>query len=103
MIETLDLNWRRNDLGWALHFRRAKSPILCVVADATYAGMWRIRLPDGRLTDMSNLARAKDAALSAALETLNPKKEYRESRSDAPPARLVGRRCSPRNGLLNAR
>ena len=32
-----------------------------VVADATHRGMWRVRWPDGRLSDMTNLTRAKDA------------------------------------------
>ena len=63
MIETLDLAWRKADRGFAL-LRQAKSPILWVVEDGTYARMWRIRHPGGRLSDMVNLARAKDAALS---------------------------------------
>ena len=35
-----------------------------IVPDAK--GMYRVRLPDGSLTDMLNLARAKDALLSRA-------------------------------------
>jgi hypothetical protein len=30
--------------------------------DSTYPGMWRLRWPDGDLSDMANIARAKDAA-----------------------------------------
>jgi hypothetical protein len=37
--------------------------------------MWRVRLPDGHLTDMVNLSRAKDAAASHALATLNQRQE----------------------------
>lgn len=37
-----------------------------VVQDAKYPSMWRVRRADGSLSDMVNLARAKDAALSAA-------------------------------------
>jgi hypothetical protein len=37
-------------------------PLVEVVADAEWLGMWRIRTRDGRLSDMVNLARAKDAA-----------------------------------------
>src|SRR2546429_6231109 len=48
--------------------RRSKPLPFNIVPDAKYAGMYRIRLPDGRLTDMVNLTRAKDAA-SALLAT----------------------------------
>ena len=33
--------------------------------------MWRVRLPGGRLTDMVNRTRTRDAAISLALGTLN--------------------------------
>jgi hypothetical protein len=42
--------------------------------DATYPGMWLIRHPDGRLSEMVNLSRAKDAATSLAVGTLNADK-----------------------------
>lgn len=32
-----------------------------VAPDAAHPGMWRVRWPDGRLSDMTNLTRAKDA------------------------------------------
>ena len=32
-----------------------------IVPDPTYPGMYRIRRPDGTLTDMANLTRIKDA------------------------------------------
>jgi hypothetical protein len=32
-----------------------------VVPDAVHPGIWRVRWPDGRLSDMTNLTRAKDA------------------------------------------
>jgi hypothetical protein len=32
-----------------------------IVPDDRWPGMYRIRLPDGRLTDMLNLTRARDA------------------------------------------
>ena len=37
-----------------------------IMPDAKWPGMYRVRLPDGSLTDMLNLARAKDALLSRA-------------------------------------
>ena len=35
--------------------------------------MYRVLLPDGHLTDMVNLTRAKDAAISLAITELNKK------------------------------
>jgi hypothetical protein len=37
---------------------------LAIVPDATWPGLWRVKMPDGLLTDMVNLTRAKDAAVS---------------------------------------
>jgi hypothetical protein len=37
-----------------------------VAPDAVYAGMWRIDLGDGALSDMVNLTRAKEAAAMRA-------------------------------------
>ena len=37
-----------------------------VVEDDRYPGMYRVRYPDGRLSDMVNLSRAKDAVLGMA-------------------------------------
>jgi len=34
--------------------------------DSKYRQMWRVRLPNGSLSDMMNLTRAKDAALDIA-------------------------------------
>jgi hypothetical protein len=39
--------------------------------DGTWLGMFRVRLPDDRVTDMVNLSRAKDAAISLAIASLN--------------------------------
>jgi hypothetical protein len=50
--------------------------------------MWRIRHLDGRLFDMVNLSRAKDAAISAALGILN---RSRESTPVTPPMRQTSR------------
>ena len=35
-----------------------------VIADERWPGMWRVRRPDGSLSDMVNRSRAKDAALT---------------------------------------
>jgi hypothetical protein len=47
-----------------LFVRRRKA--LQIERDSKYPQMWRVRLPDGTLTDMVNLTRAKDAALDIA-------------------------------------
>jgi hypothetical protein len=44
--------------------------VASVASDSKYPQMWRVRLPNGHLTDMVNLTRAKDAARSLALKTL---------------------------------
>jgi hypothetical protein len=50
----------------AVVHRGRKTPVLRIVPDAKYPNMWRIEYPNGRLTDMVNRARAKDAALVLA-------------------------------------
>ena len=43
--------------------------------DKTCPDMWRVRLPDGYLSEMVNLSRAKDAAAWLALAALNRHQE----------------------------
>jgi hypothetical protein len=45
--------------------------VASIETDSIWPGMWRVRLPDGHLTDLVNLSRAKDAAASLALAALN--------------------------------
>jgi hypothetical protein len=59
--------------------------MLRVVPDATWPGMWRIETSDGRLSDMANRARIRDAAMSIALAELNL--EVKETARVAPPMR----------------
>jgi hypothetical protein len=47
----------------ALYYGQSAVPLAWVVPDAVYSGLWRVRMPEGRLSDMLNLARAKDAAV----------------------------------------
>ena len=65
-----------------------------VVPDAAHSGMWRVRWPDGRLSDMTNLTRAKDA-VACFMET-----EERRQRGRHSP--LEGRLCV-KAGELGAR
>jgi len=49
-----------------LHYGRGRRPLLCIVPDARHPGMWRVLSPNGELSDIVNLTRAKDAALAIA-------------------------------------
>jgi hypothetical protein len=54
----------RRDAVWKgdeLYLRRRL--IAQVAVDKKYPQMWRVRLPNGQLSDMVNKTRAKDAAL----------------------------------------
>jgi hypothetical protein len=42
-----------------------------VVPDPDWDGMWRVRMPNGNVSDRVNLTRAKDAAQLLALVSLN--------------------------------
>ena len=62
----------RHDLKWHGRQLKLKSRVLATVEpDGRYVGMFRVRLPSGRLTDMVNLTRAKDAAMELAVNQLN--------------------------------
>ena len=50
-----------------------------VLPDAAHRGMWRVRWPDGRLSEMTNLTRAKDA-VACFMET----EERRQRRRHRP-------------------
>ena len=49
--------------AYSLHYGKSTKVLAEVIPDNEYAGMWRIRWPDGQLSDMVNLSRAKDAAM----------------------------------------
>jgi hypothetical protein len=56
--------WRKNGVRWEL---LAESRVVAKLApDEMYAGMRRIDLGDGALSDMVNLSRARDAAVRMA-------------------------------------
>jgi hypothetical protein len=64
----------------------AGGPVMATIEpDANWPGMWRVRWPDGRLSDMTNLTRAKDA-VDCFMET-----EERRQRGRHSP--LEGRLC----------
>jgi hypothetical protein len=82
-----ELVWRKSGHRFTLHFHNRGPVLLAVVPDDACPSMWRVRRPDSRLSDMVNLARAKDAAVSIALGILNRKKQNQETPLEAPPAR----------------
>jgi hypothetical protein len=65
------LQWK----GDALHVDGKGRAIVRIVPDATYAGMRRVELPDGQLTDMANRMWAEDAALTIACRLLTQRAE----------------------------
>jgi hypothetical protein len=56
--------------GTTLRQRRGGRVRATIVPDKTWPGMWRVQMPDGDVTDMVNITRAKDAAQSLALAVL---------------------------------
>ena len=66
-------SYRQKDLRWDGRKLRLNSGRLLatIEPDAKWAAMFRVRLPDGQLTDMANLTRAKDAAVHLVLADLN--------------------------------
>jgi hypothetical protein len=72
MHDRQDLTWDRKQLRLLSN----RGVVLATIEpDKTWPGMWRVRLPDGHLTDMLNLSRAKDAAASLMLTVLNRRRE----------------------------
>jgi hypothetical protein len=90
-----------NTTAFALHYGHARMPLALVVPDTRWASMWRIHWPDSRVSDMVNLARAKDAAAAIAVRGLparNPQRlHWKLDRSNSPPE--APRACSARPGL----
>jgi hypothetical protein len=81
-----DLTWHRERDGTLVLCRTGLRTILArIVPDGVYPGMWRAKMPLGKLSDMTNLTRAKDAAMSIALSILNREQKAQETVSEAPP------------------
>jgi hypothetical protein len=77
-----ELVWVGRDLR--LESKRGRL-LASIQREKAWFGMWRIRMPNGRLSDMVNLSRAKDAARSLALAVLNTQ----EKPAEASPMRLA--------------
>lgn len=73
--------WRKN----VLYRYGQDDPVAEVVPDGKWPGMWRLRLlPDGNLSDMVNLSRAKDAAVVRAMGAVNAKNRRADGGSMRP-------------------
>jgi len=62
------LKWKRAGEGWRLLDGRRRFGD--VVPDGNHAGMWRVVLSGGRLSDTANLSWARNAVLEAATREL---------------------------------
>jgi hypothetical protein len=65
------LNWRKDGVRLLLFHGTDETPLAILEPDAKYPILYRIRHPDGHLSDIVNLTRAKDAACCFALRSLN--------------------------------
>ena len=80
------LSWHRANGRLFLFYGNSDDHLATVEPDSKYPGvMWRIRFADGRLSDMANPTRAKDAAVTCALRSLNS--QAQETPSEAAYAR----------------
>jgi hypothetical protein len=84
------LRWLKRGDGWTLHQGTSTRVLANVVRDGTYAAMWRVKLPNGHLSDMANLTWTKDAAKGLVLTALNNRgyssiKGGKKAAADAPP------------------
>ena len=77
----------------ALHYGDTRKPLALVVPDKHWPGMYRIAWPDGRLSDIANLSRAKDAA-EAICERGPPRRNPQVF--GWRPVKPVGSRAQPR-------
>lgn len=67
------LTWRSEGTQLSLYHGSNCRPLVGIEPDSKYPGMFRVRYPNGNLSGIVNLTRAKDAAAVFALRRLNPK------------------------------
>jgi hypothetical protein len=67
-----NMRWDRNCLRLNSGRRLAT-----IEPDGDWPGLWRVHMPDGRITDMVNRTRAKDAAIALASAVLNNGRQRR--------------------------
>jgi hypothetical protein len=79
---------------------------IAVRPDVRWPGMWRVHAPDGRVSDMVNLTRAKDAAVAWARSrgvggTEVVRWDHRETAGEAPLAASAEFYKKPATGRSN--
>jgi len=75
------LTWRRTASGHALYLRNQGKALATVEPDIKHAGLWRVHMPDGWVSDVANLEWAKEGAIRSVLAVLNRK----ETPAERPP------------------
>jgi hypothetical protein len=72
----------------ALYYGSARTPLVLIISDAIYPNMWRMIWPDGRISDLANLSRIKDAAAAICERgppARNPQRlHWEQDRSESP-------------------
>jgi hypothetical protein len=79
MLSRANLIWD----GDQLYRAGSRRPLLTLIRDEKYPCMWRVRMPDGRLSDIANRTWAKEAAAAIALSILKARETAREGRTEA--------------------
>jgi hypothetical protein len=71
-----DYRYRPRDLRWdGNNLRLGRGRVVATIAhDQNWPGMWRAKMLDRPISDMVNLSRAKDAAITLALAALDERK-----------------------------
>ena len=69
----IDLTCKFADGVHTLHWGGSKAPVISVLPDKIYPTMWRSKHRDGKLSDMANLTRARDAAFAIAMDDYRTK------------------------------
>jgi len=72
--------------AFALRYGHARTPLALVLPNHDWPGMWRIAWPDGQLSDLVNLPRAKDAAeaISERGPPIRDRRRFNWHRLDSP-------------------
>jgi hypothetical protein len=63
----------------ALYHGSAQTPLVRIVPSTSHAGLWWLLWPDGRISDLANLSRIKDAA-AVICERGPPRRDARRFR-----------------------
>jgi hypothetical protein len=88
------LTWRSYGHRLCLFHGASHRPLVSIKPDSKYPSLFRICYPNGELSDMVNLHRAKEAASAFALRSLN---------SEAQESRLGGSQARQNTGWVSKR